>query len=139
MDSVATRLKALREAASPAVSIRELAELIGRDHSSYVHYENPRRFKKQFLPFDLARDIASVLGDRGIDPTDVMRLAGVGEKDPSIRDLTAGQERLLDLYDRLPAERRRLLVQVAEVFVTGELARLAPHNGRVTHGAGGQA
>lgn len=53
-ENVPTRLKRLRESAG--LSIRALAELLGRSGSGYAHYERPDRFKDPFLPMDLAPD-----------------------------------------------------------------------------------
>lgn len=68
------RLKALREASG--LSIRKLADLLGMSSSGYAHYETPARFKDDFLPMTLARDIAAALRPHGVDPALIMALAG---------------------------------------------------------------
>lgn len=68
------RLKALREAAG--LSIRATADLLGMSSSGYSHYETPARFKDQFLPMQIALDLARVLTPKGIRHDQVMALAG---------------------------------------------------------------
>ena len=72
------RLKALREAAG--LSIRALAERLGMSSSGYAHYETPARFKDQFLPMQLARDLVRVLAPLGIRQDQVMALAGTTDQ-----------------------------------------------------------
>jgi transcriptional regulator with XRE-family HTH domain len=71
---IPARLKALREASG--LSIRKLAERLGMSSSGYAHYETAARFKDDFLPMTLARDIAAALRPMGVDPALVMALAG---------------------------------------------------------------
>lgn len=68
------RLKALREASG--LAIRTIAAEIGLSPSGYAHYENPTRFKDEFLPMALTRELARVLGLRGVSTDHVMALAG---------------------------------------------------------------
>jgi SOS-response transcriptional repressor LexA len=75
--SVARKLKALRERAEPHVTIRALAERLGMPPSTYAAYEDPNKFKKPILPFDLAKRIAGELEGHGISAIEVMRLAGL--------------------------------------------------------------
>jgi SOS-response transcriptional repressor LexA len=84
MTSVAPRLKALREKAQPKISIRKMADELGLVHSTYAAYEDPKKFKKPILPFNLAKKIAGVLDDRGISPSEVMKLAGLQGSDRSL-------------------------------------------------------
>lgn len=72
--SIPLRLKALREAAG--LSIRALAEKLSMSSSGYAHYETPARFKDDFLPMAIARQLATVLRPYGIAPDDVLALAG---------------------------------------------------------------
>jgi transcriptional regulator with XRE-family HTH domain len=74
---IALQLKAIREKAD--VSIRTMAERVGKPASSYAHYENPKNFKAEFLPLNLARSFADALRPEGFSD-DVMRLAGVGDE-----------------------------------------------------------
>lgn len=71
---IPSRLKALREASG--LSIRKLADRLGMSSSGYAHYETPARFKDAFLPMSLARDIAAALQPQGVDPSQVIALAG---------------------------------------------------------------
>lgn len=70
------RLKALREAAG--LSIRGLAAKLSMSSSGYAHYETPSRFKDDYLPMQIAYDIARALEPHGIRPEQVMALAGGG-------------------------------------------------------------
>ena len=118
--SLATRLKRLREAAEPSITIRDMAARLGLDHSTYAHYENPKRFKKPHLPLDLARRIATILKDHGIAEDDVMALAGIGELEAP--DLSASEEMLLDTYRSLDTEQRKLLLQLADAMAVAHTA-----------------
>lgn len=71
---VALRLKQLREEAG--ISVREMAQRIGKSPSSYGHYENPSRFKSEYLPLDLARQLAAAFGKK-TQATKVLMLAGL--------------------------------------------------------------
>lgn len=71
---VPARLKSLRE--RTGLSIRAVAAELGMSPSGYVHYENPERFKSAYLPMDVARDLAALLGGHGVPPDQVMALAG---------------------------------------------------------------
>ncbi|BBK44039.1 hypothetical protein STVA_40590 [Allostella vacuolata] len=68
----ARALKALREEAG--LSMRQAADALGMSLTGYQHYED--RFKKAFLPVELMRRMAAVLGGRGIAPARAMALAG---------------------------------------------------------------
>lgn len=54
-----------------------MAAALGKPASSYAAYEDPKKFKKPILPLQLAKQVAEVLGERGVDQADVMALAGV--------------------------------------------------------------
>lgn len=77
MESVALKLKTLREAAAPRMTVRALAAALGMPPSTYAAYEDPKKFKKPILPFDLAKRIAQILAERGVDKSKVMQLAGL--------------------------------------------------------------
>jgi transcriptional regulator with XRE-family HTH domain len=117
MGGIAAQLRELRGRASPSISVRAMAEQLGMSPPTYHRYESEKGFKQRYLPMDLARRIAAVLADRGVNPDEVLALAGVGVDDPSKPDLTIGQQKLLDLYDQLPPKRRQLLLQVAEAMI----------------------
>jgi hypothetical protein len=89
MPSIAPELKKLRLTAKPAISMRQTAAKLGLGHSSYALYENPNTYKKSFLPIDFARKLAVVFSEHGIDPSDVMKLAGLtdSEAEPEARDI----------------------------------------------------
>jgi len=79
MPPVGPQLKQLRLATKPLLSIRQTAELLGMGHTSYNVYENPKSYKKPYLPIEFARKVAKVFADHGVDPADVMKLAGLTE------------------------------------------------------------
>ncbi len=107
MIPVALRLKALREKAG--VSVRSMAERVGKPASSYAHYENPEKFKADFLPLKLAQSFAQALDKEGF-ADDVLALAGVSglsvSKDMSAAALVgpaeaavANDTKLVTVYD----------------------------------------
>lgn len=77
MDGIPAKLKELRNAAVPKLTVRAMAEALGVESSSYAYYEDAKKFKKPILPFDLAKKISVILGERGVDPSKVMQLAGL--------------------------------------------------------------
>lgn len=81
MESVAARLKALRESANPSLSVRKMAEELGYgdNHNKYNYYE--KSYGKPALPLHLARDFADVLEKYGVDRDDVMSLASLPDDD----------------------------------------------------------
>lgn len=92
---VTTRLKRLREATVPKLSIRAVAESLGLSASSYAFYEDPKGFKKTLLPVELATSLAALFGQNGVDRAEVLALAG-------IRDTLVARsepEQMADLLD----------------------------------------
>lgn len=77
MPSPCNKLKSLRKAAKPPLTIRALAEAIDMPASSYAFYEDMNRFKKKYLPLELTRKIAAVLVNHQINPRDVLALSGL--------------------------------------------------------------
>lgn len=77
MDSVNARLKSLRERAVPRLTVRGMAELLDMPSSSYAAYESELKFKKPIIPLELAKRIADVLEQRGVQRSEVLALAGV--------------------------------------------------------------
>jgi len=77
MQSVALKLKDLRNRSAPRVTVRAMAEALEMPPSTYAAYEDPNKFKKLILPFDLAKRIAAVLESRGVPKSEVMALAGL--------------------------------------------------------------
>lgn len=124
MSSAALRLKELRKSAIPALTVRAMADALGIPFGTYSSYETPARYKKPFLPMDLTRKVASVLSDRGVDPAEVMKLAGLTaeEAEPEARMVEASRPHVqfVSLQLALPSEAalrdmfRSLLVLVPE-------------------------
>lgn len=77
---IATLLKRLREATSPKLSVRATAEALGIPASSYAFYEDPNGFKKPYLPVPIAKQLARIFGERGVDRREVLTLAGFDEQ-----------------------------------------------------------
>ncbi|AFN56479.1 hypothetical protein FBY51_0242 [Zymomonas mobilis] len=77
MPSPCNKLKLLRKAAKPPITIRALAEAIDMPASSYAFYEDMNRFKKKYLPLELTRKIATVLMNHQINPEDILALSGL--------------------------------------------------------------
>jgi SOS-response transcriptional repressor LexA len=74
VSDAARRLKALREQAG--LPMRAVADHLGWTLTRYQHYED--RYKRRFLPLDFARSIAELFAGRGVDPDQVLELAGLG-------------------------------------------------------------
>jgi transcriptional regulator with XRE-family HTH domain len=80
--TAATRLREIRESAQ--VGVREIARRLGMPPSSYMHYENPERFKGAFLPQQLATEIAKALEAEGQSDA-ILALAAIGAQ-PGLSD-----------------------------------------------------
>ena len=79
VSEAARRLKALREQAG--LSMRAVAEALRWPLTRYQHYED--RYKRTFLPVELARELAAILAPHGVDPQAVLELAGIGSSPPA--------------------------------------------------------
>lgn len=77
METIPARLKSLRN--QSGLTVRDTAEALGMPTSTYAAYEDKAKFKKPVLPLDLARKIASVFAERGVNKADILSLAGLGE------------------------------------------------------------
>lgn len=73
----ATGLKRLRQQAK--LSVREVAEAIGRPASTYSSYED--KYKKPYLPLDLVKDLGPIFIPRGVDQSALFALAGINDAD----------------------------------------------------------
>lgn len=134
MPSAAILLKALRESSRPKLSIRRAADILGMGHSSYGFYENPNLFKKPHLPIDLARRIATAFAEYGVDPAEVMKLAGLNEveAEPEARAVEAARPTVqyVTMQVALPSEAAlremfaKLLVLVPEGASRDETAEI---------------
>jgi len=74
---ITTRLKRLREATSPRLSIRAVAEALSVPPSSYAFYEDANGYKKTLLPVELTRSLADLFAERGVSREEVLALAGI--------------------------------------------------------------
>ncbi|MEK7454055.1 MAG: helix-turn-helix transcriptional regulator [Pseudomonadota bacterium] len=91
MPPIGPKLKELRLRAKPKLSIRKIADALEIPHASYQFYEREDGYKKSLLPLDFARRVATVLAKYGVDPADVMALAGLTESEakPEAREIEA--------------------------------------------------
>lgn len=78
---VAQALKAMREKAG--LSVRAVAEALDRPASTYASYED--KFKKPFLPVDLARALIPIFEPKGISRHEILALAGLDMEPPPRR------------------------------------------------------
>ena len=53
--------------------------MLGIAASSYAFYEDANKFKKRFLPVELAQALVPLFSARGVDAVEVLSLAGVGD------------------------------------------------------------
>ncbi len=95
--AAARDLKRLRERSG--LSVREVASAIDRPASTYASYED--KYRKPYLPLELAKQLETVLVGRGEPPitsNDVLALAGVtralfaGERDRPFNDQSANEQ-----------------------------------------------
>ncbi|MGW8202617.1 XRE family transcriptional regulator [Sphingomonas bisphenolicum] len=134
MPAVGPKLKALRLGAKPALSIRRIAEELGIGHSRYQYFEDPNRYKKSALPIELTRSLAEVLGRYGVEPAEVMVLAGLTdlEAEPEAREIESQRPTIIhvSLPVAMPSEValrdmfRSLLVLVPEGASKDEAAEI---------------
>ncbi len=94
VSQAARRLKALREQAG--LSMRAVADALDWTLTRYQHYED--RYKRAFLPVELARELAELFGRHGVDPRQVLELAGFQSPGPA-RPTGSGRPR----FGELPA------------------------------------
>lgn len=130
--SVNMRLKNLRLSAVPRLSIRKMADELDIGYSRYAYFEDAKRFKKSELPIELTRQIANVLSRYGVDPAEVMKLAGLTdmEAEPEARDIEAARPpiQFVSMQVALPSEAalrdmfRSLLVLVPDGATKDEAA-----------------
>jgi SOS-response transcriptional repressor LexA len=81
----ARRLKILRERSG--LSMRAVAEALGWTVTRYQHYED--RYRRNFLPLDLARSLADIFAACGVAPAEVMALAGLEAPAPAAEHAAA--------------------------------------------------
>jgi hypothetical protein len=134
MEKVTTKLKSLRKSAVPRLTVRAMADALDMPLGTYARYESSFDYKKPFLPLDLTRKIASVLGQRGVDTIDVLKLAGLDglEAEPEARAVEAARPAIqyVSLQVALPSESAlremfaKLLVLVPEGSSRDETAEI---------------
>lgn len=134
MSSVGPQLKALRQRAMPALTIRKMAEELEIGYSRYAYFEDEKRYKKPTLPLELARSIADVLSRHGVDAAEVMKLAGLNdaEAESEAREIEAAHPtvQFVTLSVALPSEAaltdmfRTMLVAVPAEASRDEAARI---------------
>jgi Helix-turn-helix domain len=87
ISEAARRLKELREQAG--LTMRAVSEALGWSLTRYQHYED--RYKRRFLPFELARDLEAIFLPHGVDPGSVLHLAGIDPGAPGRAHETAAR------------------------------------------------
>lgn len=117
MPPVGTKLKELRLRAKPSLSIRKIADELEIPHASYQFYEREGGYKKPYLPLDFTRRVAAILAQHGVDPAEVMKLAGLedAEAAPEAQKIEAAQPpvQFINLPVMLPSE-----AALADMFET---------------------
>jgi transcriptional regulator with XRE-family HTH domain len=78
ISEAARRLKELREQAG--LTMRAVSEALGWSLTRYQHYED--RYKRRFLPFELARDLEAIFAPHGVESGAVLSLAGIEPGQP---------------------------------------------------------
>lgn len=79
--------------------MRELARRIGKPVTTYNHYENPQKFKDDYLPMALAQEIAKALDSEGF-ADQVLALSGVAAPTRVENGDTAPNDKaLVSVYD----------------------------------------
>lgn len=78
ISEAARRLKELREQAG--LTMRAVSEALGWSLTRYQHYED--RYKRRFLPFELARDLEAIFTPHGVESGAVLQLAGIEPGQP---------------------------------------------------------
>ena len=78
ISEAARRLKELREQAG--LTMRAVSEALGWSLTRYQHYED--RYKRRFLPFELARDLEAIFTPHGVESGAVLSLAGIEPGQP---------------------------------------------------------
>ena len=78
ISEAARRLKELREQAG--LTMRAVSEALGWSLTRYQHYED--RYKRRFLPFELARDLEAIFTPHGVESGAVLGLAGIESGQP---------------------------------------------------------
>lgn len=73
VSEVARRLKELREQAG--LTMRAVSDSLGWSLTRYQHYED--RYKRKYLPFELARALEEMFARQGVTAGSVLQLAGI--------------------------------------------------------------
>ena len=134
MEKAAHKLRELRKAAVPRLTVRRMAELLDMPLGTYARYESEGGYKKYHFPIDFTRKLAAVLADYQIDPAEVMKLAGLSEDEaePEARQIEAQKptQLCITLPVVLPSEAalrdmfRSLLVLIPEGATKDEAAEI---------------
>lgn len=77
MDTIAKKLKAIREALPDRPGVRQISRDMGSDKPNTYGYYESAQFKQDLLPLDKARLIAGIFARYGGAPEAVLALAGL--------------------------------------------------------------
>lgn len=99
-EELRARVKAIRNEAG--LSVRDMARLLDMSPSGYSHYE--QRIKEPYLPAKIAKAIADVVEDRGVNRSAVLILSSPSDEMPTPRFIAASQPKamsseLVPVYD----------------------------------------
>lgn len=93
MEPIALQLKALRNRTQPKISSRDVATALDMPASTYAAYEDPKKYKKPVLPFQLAKSLAAIFAERGVPEAETLTLAGLtGELTAAVPAMPNGDE-----------------------------------------------
>ena len=88
------------------MSVRALAEALGMPASSYAFYEDPKKFKKAYLPIELMKSLMMHLAPNGVDQRAILELAGLDqESDPPTTATSMPAAQYATMEVRLPDAR----------------------------------
>jgi phage repressor protein C with HTH and peptisase S24 domain len=109
VSEVARRLKELREQAG--LTMRAVSDTLGWSLTRYQHYED--RYKRKYLPFELARALEDMFVRQGVQAGAVLQLAGLEGSQSAPARTGAAVVRPVSLNASAAAGQRDLPVQSA--------------------------
>lgn len=130
MESIGKRLKALRTRTK--LSVRDVARYLEFEvHSRYSYYED--RFKGEALPLPLAKKLAGLFGQYGVEAEEVLALAGLSpdEAKEQAQRVSFEPERTVRLFMEVQLPNEASLTRMFDAMLwtaghedsSGELAR----------------
>jgi SOS-response transcriptional repressor LexA len=93
LSPAARALKRLRN--SIGLSMRATADELGWPLTRYQHYED--RYRRRYLPLELAQELAEIFGKRGLPAAKVLELAGIEPGMPEAAEPAPGAPRGIEV------------------------------------------